>query len=138
METLKNISLYLVIAAIFLFFHKLIESEYVFNYLKNNTIQLQITILAINTAIYSFLIVELSRLANGNTPNFSSTIKELKISLWEQIILIILSFIILSLIHSSVYFAYSDYIYEFLLIFIILFTIDILRDLSFSIFELYK
>lgn len=138
MDTLKNISLYLVLAAVFLFFFKNIESEFVFTYLKSNIIQIQITILAINTAIYSFLIVEISRLSGGKGANFSNTIKELKISVWEQIGLLFISFIVLSLENSTVYFNHANFVYEFALIFVIIFTVDILRDLSFSIFELFK
>lgn len=102
MKLAKNISFFIVLAIIISLIGKGLESKFLFTYLQQNIIGLLLTLLAINTATSGLIASKIQDIVvNFPTIDFSITIKEMKKSLLEQIILIIVSVVCLLLMDSA-------------------------------------
>ena len=128
------ISLLLVVTSIFL------ESEFLFEFLKNDIILVLVTLLAINTATYGFLVSRIDDISKSVKGEFfENSIKEVKKSLLAQVRLIGIS-IVLSVIADSQLIidvcVCMKHILNFGFIIIFVIAMDILRDTGLSIFEL--
>lgn len=101
MDKAKSISFFLVLSALIVGACKLLESDYLVTYLKENLITILIALLAINTTTGSVVMTKLQEIALTKGINFSSTIHELKVSVIEQVIYIIASLLILICMDSD-------------------------------------
>lgn len=93
LEALKIISLSLVGGIFFEILSYCLKSDFLDRFLDANLIILLVALLAINGATVSIVMSKLREISDEATVNFSSTILELKKSMNEQIILILLALI---------------------------------------------
>jgi hypothetical protein len=136
MKTIKNISFFIVIALILSVTAKVLESDYLFKYLQENIIGLLITLLAINTATTGLIASKMQDLVIKYPDfDFSDTIKEMKLSLLEQIVLISISIIALLIQGSStLVFDHKELIFNTILVAVLIYAINILWDTGKGVF----
>ena len=136
MNTIKNISFYIVLGIIITFLGKFLESDFLFKYLQENIIGLLLTLLAINTATLGLIASKIQDIVVDYPKfDFSSTIKEMKTSLLEQIILICTSVITLLLLDSNkIDFAYKTDIGNVILTTVLIYSVTILWDTGKAVF----
>jgi hypothetical protein len=91
MEHAKNISLYFVIGLIVTLLANWLQSAFISTFLSENLITLLIALVAINTTTLSVVLTKIRELADQLGGDFSRTAKEMKISIAEQVILVILA-----------------------------------------------
>lgn len=135
-EHLKDISLILVISTIVVASCRYLETNFLFTYLTNNLISLLLTLLAINTATLGLIASKMQDIvADKPQFNFSKTIKEMKLSLLEQIILITVTIITLILQDSKIVIAnHKDLVSNIILVGVLIYSINILWDTGKSVF----
>ncbi|TYC14779.1 hypothetical protein ES677_05205 [Bizionia gelidisalsuginis] len=144
MNTIKNISFFIVIGIVMTILGKILDSDFLFMYLKESIIGLLLTLLAINTATSGLIASKIQDIiVNQPKIDFSDTIKEMKRSLLEQIILISLSIITLLLMDSTkLTFLFKVEISNVILVSILAYSINILWDTGKAVFviieELHK
>lgn len=140
MKLVKNISFFIVLAIIITLIGKGLESKFLFTYLQQNIIGLLLTLLAINTATLGLIASKIQDiLSNYPKFNFSTTIKEMKISLIEQIILIIVSVLSLLLMDSEkITYEYKDIIGNTILTTILIYAVNILWDTGKGVFVIIE
>ena len=135
-----RISTYCLITLVLVFGSIKLESDYLSQFLFENIVIILITLLAINTATYGFLISRLDDVTKDKTV-FNDAIDEIKKSLLIQFILIGIAIVVSVLESSSVLkpmISYHREVFDFCIVFVFVFSIDLLRDTGFSIFELRK
>lgn len=112
------------------------ESDFLFKYLQENIIGLLLTLLAINTATLGLIASKIQDIVVDYPKfDFSSTIKEMKTSLLEQIILICTSVITLLLLDSNkIDFAYKTEIGNVILTTVLIYSVTILWDTGKAVF----
>lgn len=135
-EHLKNISFIVVLSTITVIFCNYLETTFLFKYLADNLISLLLTLLAINTATLGLIASKMQDIVVDKPQfNFSRTIKEMKLSLLEQIILIIISIITLVLQDSKVVVVnHKDEISNIILVGVLIYSINILWDTGKGVF----
>ena len=139
---LKRISLMIIISiaieAICLF----LQSNFLVPFLVNKIVEIQITLIAINTATSSFIVSKLQEISKLYDRSFKSVYEEIKLSLFEQIALIVFSILCLTIRQSSLlmplFKSYLDlkYIFGVFMIFSFICSIDILRDTGAAMFNI--
>lgn len=136
MINLKNISFFFVIALAITAIGNFLNSTFLFTYLQSNIISLLITLLAINTATSGLIASKIQDFVIQNPEiDFRPTIKEMKTSLFEQIILIIISVFSLIIQNSKkIEFEFKDDICNVILITVFIYAIDILWDTGKAVF----
>jgi hypothetical protein len=137
---LKDISLFLIIAIIVNLISNLMGTDFLLNYLKGNLINIQLTLMAINTATCGLIVSKLQEIKERHKEvNVKPITKSLLDSLKEQIILIVLGAIFALIIDSkfTAQFIYSEYInfsLHTLLMAVFVNSVQILWDTGKSIF----
>ena len=136
MNTLKNISFYVVLGVLITFLGQFLESDFLFEYLKENIIGLLLTLLAINTATLGLIASKIQDIVVKYPKfDFSSTTKEMKTSLKEQIILICVSVLTLFLLDTSKYqFDYKTEVGNVIMTTVLIYSINILWDTGKAVF----
>ncbi|GIM51209.1 hypothetical protein ACI76O_01210 [Capnocytophaga cynodegmi] len=136
MDYIKDISLYVIIGIIITFSGAMLDSTFLFTYLKGNIIGVLLTLLAINTATSGLIASKIQDvLTQYPKMNFSGVIKEMKASLLEQIVLICLSVLVLLLVESSkIDFTYKNEIGNVFLVSILSHAISNLWDTGKAVF----
>lgn len=135
-EHLKNISFVLVISTILVIVCKQLETDFLFTYLANNLIGLLLTLLAINTATLGLIASKMQDILRDKPEfNFDRTIKQMKLSLLEQIVLIIISIVTLVLQSSKVLtINHKQEITDIFLVSVLIYSINILWDTGKGVF----
>jgi len=133
---IKNISFYIVIAAILTFLSYFLKSNYLFEYLSENIITILLTLLAINTATTGLIASKIQDFVlKYPKMKFSRAIKEMKLSLFEQIILIATAIIILIFKDSQIiHFVCKEQILNTILLTVLIYAINNLWDTGKSVF----
>jgi hypothetical protein len=136
MKLVKNISFFIIIAIIITFLGAILESKFLFKFLQENIISLLLILLAINTTTLGLIASKIQDIVvKIPEMDFSDTIKEMKTSLLEQIILIIASVFCLLLMDSNkISYEYKNEIGNVILISIFIYAINILWDTGKSVF----
>lgn len=133
---LKNISFYLVFSYITCLGAYYVNSNSLFTYLRENIIGLLLTLLAINTATLGLIASKMQDLLK-DFPNFSfsDSIQQMKLSLLEQIILIVSSVVII-IVHGSnmIEFPHKEFTLDALLGTVVVYSIAILWDTGKAVF----
>ena len=101
-ERLKEISFYVVVGFLLTGISKALDSAFLEEYLKVNLITLLIALLAINTTTSSVVMTKLKEIADAAGGNFKCTIEQLKLSIYEQVMLIVLAAILMILAGSKI------------------------------------
>lgn len=136
MKTLKELSFFLMIGIVVTGVAYAIKSIFIFTYLQENIISLLLTLLAINTATSGLVASKIQDIAlQYNGIDFSPTLKEMKKSLVQQIILIIIAFAVLLIVDSSIIdFLYKVEICNSILVSVFAFAVYALWDTGQSVF----
>lgn len=136
MKTVKGISFFILIGIVVTFTAYSIDSLLIFSYLKDNIISLLLTLLAINTATSGLIASKIQDISlQYKGLDFSPTIREMKKSLIEQIVLIVIAFTSLLIIDSTVIvFIHKGAICCSVLVSVFSYAIYILWDTGRSVF----
>jgi hypothetical protein len=136
----KEIFSYLLIAIIFNIISHLLGTKYLFAYLSTNIITIQITIMAISTAIRGLVVSKLQEVKNKFPETSLKPItKALLFSFKEQIFLLATSILLNTIADSKIsnkliFSEYFDFVIEVSLFFVFVYAVDILWDTGKSIF----
>lgn len=137
----------MVISLIVVLVSQAIDSKSVFVYLEENIIGLLLTLLAINIASSGLIAAKIQDiLVEFPEFDFSESLKEMKISLFEQVVLLIVCIISLILSDSSLIdFEHKSTLSNTILFSILVYAINILWDTGQAVFiiidqlqQLYK
>ena len=94
----KNICTAIIISTFFIYLQSSLTSTYISNFLKSNLITIIISLLAINIATTGIVLGKMKDIVD-NTKNktlFVKSKKEMQISIIEQVVLIVLAFMVLT------------------------------------------
>jgi hypothetical protein len=136
-EQAKNMSLFLIISIFVNWISNAIESNFIATFLSDELITLLIALVAINTTTLGVVLTKVKDISDDYTWDFSGTIKEMKLSIHEQIFLIISAIIIQIVQNSEIIKTDSPailFITQVVLIAIFFYFIYILYDTANSIF----
>lgn len=101
-ERLKEASFYLVIGVAANALSLSISSDFLAKFLNENLITILIALLAINTTTGSVVMTKLRELADKSSVDFSTTMIEIRKSILEQVVLIIVALVISVLLGSKI------------------------------------
>lgn len=140
MRFVQNISFHIVLASIISIISYVLKSDFLFTYLQENIIGLLLTLLAINTATLGLIASKIQDMLDKYPKiNFSNTIREMKYSLSEQIVLIIISVISLTLLKSEILiFNFKDLVFNTLLVGVLTYSVSILWDTGKGVFVIIE
>ncbi|WP_228235073.1 hypothetical protein [Allomuricauda sp. M10] len=116
-----------------------LKSDFLSTFIEEDLVGLLLTLLAINTATSTVISSKLEDIAQRTGADFSDVVKEIKFSLIEQIVMIILSIILLISLKSSFLLQSIDHIgfvINLALSTILIYSIEILRDTGVTIFDI--
>ena len=114
-----------------------VESGFLINFLKEELITILIALLAINTTTGSIVMTKLRDISDSTGVSFSSTIRELRLSIFEQLIFIIVGIVVLVCLDSKVVMelhSQLENILNILLISVFIASLHNLYDTASSIF----
>lgn len=137
MAIVKNICLYIVLSVSINFVSLELESKFLIKFLEGNLITLLVALLAINTTTMSIVMVKLRELKDKFGINFDNTLSSLRISVYEQVLLIPLSIFLLVVRDSSIIttcLKHSQFVLDTLLIATFTYAVHILFDNARSVF----
>lgn len=134
---LRSTFISLGIACSFQFVFSQIQSNFVFEFLKSNITNLQVALLAVNTATLGIVLTKIRELIDkiGRNEAFETTRQEMMLSIKEQVTLVGVSLFLLALATAKtqpVYF--SDDVFQTLLLASFIYSLLILYDTAKSIF----
>ncbi|MDQ8749262.1 hypothetical protein CMU71_03830 [Elizabethkingia anophelis] len=140
MRLVKNISFFLIIGFIITKICECLKSEFLFKYLQDNIIGLLLTLLAINTATLGLIASKIQDfIEKYEGMSFVKTIKEMKFSLKEQVVLIGLSIVVLILLKSEIInFEFKDTLCNSVLVSVLLYSVVILYDTGKAVFVIIE
>jgi hypothetical protein len=136
-DVLKTTFTSLGVAAVAQFFLYQIQSTFVFDFLKSNITNLQVALLAVNTATLGIVLTKIREIIDetGQRGTFDATRGEMLLSIKEQISLITVSLFILALDSGrALPIAVSSQIFQAALIASFIYSIFILYDTAKSVF----
>ncbi|PQJ31911.1 hypothetical protein BST92_08215 [Nonlabens arenilitoris] len=140
LDQIKDIALYLVLGLIINLLSFFLANDYLVNYLLDNLITVQLTLLAINTATSGLVVSKMQDIKKENPHlDLKPISKSLLDSLKEQIILIVVAIALLIIIDSQItekleYAKYFDFGLEVILICVFINSVQILWDTGKAIF----
>jgi hypothetical protein len=137
MNYFKNALFFIFISIVLNGIAILLKSDFLGAYLTNNIITILITLLAINIATSSIIIIKLQEITGNKHLFFKLTYRELSKSLVEQIVLIVISIVLLMLRDSETLNTHVYYFIEIidtLLLAIFINEIQILFDTGKTVF----
>lgn len=136
MKLIKDISFYVCIAIIISLIAEVLSFKFLFNYLRQNVIGVLLAMLTINITMLVLIASKIhDTLIQYPKLNFSNTKKEMKISLLEQAILILLSIICqLILDNSKISYEDKDFAVNTILITVLIYAVSILWDTGRAVF----
>jgi hypothetical protein len=142
MEIIKNICLYTIIGLVVTITSWWLRSDYLANFLHSQIVNISITLVAITSAVRGLILGKITDLSKDREDlNFDSTFKELRISLYEQIVMIFISLVLLMLAQGKRFLIYADehgqVIVDSLLTAIFIYQIYIVFDSSKAIIDIY-
>lgn len=140
MSIVKNICLCCVIAFVFNLFEVCLKSNFIDSFMTGQIIGIQLSLMAITIATYTFIISKLEELSKEHPKSFAKTYHALKGAMIEQLYCIGISVILLILKESDILknieFEYSDLIINTLISTVFVYVIDILKDVGLAVFIL--
>lgn len=140
MNVVKNICLCLVLALGFNVLEICLKSSFIDNFMTEQIIGIQLSLMAITIATYTFIISKLEELSKEHPDSFNKTYKALKGAMIEQLYCIGITVFLLILKYSyflkSLEFQYFDLIINTLISTVFIYAIDILKDVGLAVFVL--
>lgn len=140
-EHAKNISLFLIIGLLVTLLAKWLQSVFISTFLSENLITLLVALVAINTTTLSVVLTKIREISDQLGGDFSRTAKEMKLSIAEQVVLVILA-VLTQVIGSSSLINHSypiiGFISDVILVSIFSYAIYILYDTANSVFVILQ
>ncbi|WP_068689636.1 hypothetical protein [Culturomica massiliensis] len=140
MNVVKNICVCLVLALAFNVFEICLKSSFIDNFMTEQIIGIQLSLMAITIATYTFIISKLEELSKEHPDSFNNTYKALKGAMIEQLYCIGISVVLLILKKSEVLrnieFQYFNLVINTLISTVFIYAIDILKDVGLAVFIL--
>ncbi len=137
MKLIKNISFYIILGFLLTLLSWGLESQYLYKFLKENIVSLLITILAINIATLGLITSRIQDILNKYDVDFKDTTKEMKILLYEQVTLIFISIVSLTIFEGNIItYENKNLILEGILNTVLIYSINILLDAGKAVFIL--
>lgn len=124
-------------ACVVQFFLHQIQSDFIFNFLKSNITNLQVALLAVNTATLGIVLTKIREIIDktGQRAEFESTRNEMLLSIKEQIALVAASLIIAALESAkNPLISVPSAIFQATLIASFIYSISVLYDTAKSVF----
>lgn len=124
-------------ACIVQFFLHQIQSDFIFNFLKSNITNLQVALLALNTATLGIVLTKIREIIDktGQRAEFQSTRNEMLLSIKEQIALVATSLIIIAFESAkNISIAVPSEVFQTTLIASFIYSIIVLYDIAKSVF----
>ena len=119
----------------------MVNSDFLSGFLSQNLVTLLIALVAINTTTLSVVLTKVREISDKLGGNFNRTAKEMKISIIEQVVLIVIA-IIIQIIRASkilqVQFSSINFIADVILVAILSYALYILYDTANSIFVILE
>lgn len=141
-EHIKNGALFLVISAIVQALSAWLQSDFIETFMKGNLITLLLALMAINTTTISVIMTKLREISDDSGIDFSQTIKAMKESITEQVVLLVIAVLVLMLQSSAMLASVwngINTITTVLLITTFLYAVQILYDTAQGVFVIaYK
>jgi len=139
---IKNGCVFLVLGFLMTGFCYLIKSDFLATFLHQNIISLTITLIAITSAVRAIILSKLTEIKLSNKHiDFSETFKELKISVYEQVAMIVISILTIAvgdsklIINNSVVTAF--FITNTILTGALFYSIYILYDTAIAVIDIF-
>lgn len=140
-DYIKNFCLYIVIGLIFYSTSVWLQSDFLSKYMDENLITLLVALLAINTTTISVIMTKLRDITEKNKVDFTKTIKALRVSIIEQVIILAIAAVMLLLKSSIVIknaWIYAEFVLNVLLIATFVWAIHVLYDTANGVFVILK
>ncbi|NTU50021.1 MAG: hypothetical protein HGA87_03880 [Desulfobulbaceae bacterium] len=100
-DIFKTICMSIVLGVVLIVLSLVLDSDFIFGFLSKDLISLLVALMAINTTTMGVIMGKLKEIADQQDVDFSSTIKEMKVSVYEQVVLIIVAILLLVLKRSN-------------------------------------
>jgi len=140
-EHAKTISLFVVIGLVVTMLANRLQSSFISTYLSENLITLLIALVAINTTTLSVVLTKIREISDQLGGDFSRTAKEMKVSIAEQVFLVVLA-VVVQVISSSTLinngYPWITFISEVIMVSIFAYAIYILYDTANSVFVILQ
>jgi hypothetical protein len=141
MDYVKNISFFLIIGLAVNLLVGWLKSDFLTSFLSANLITLLIALVAINTTTLSVVLTKVRELADKLGGNFDRTAKEMRISIIEQLVLIVAA-ILIQIVRASeilkIQFPAINFISDVALVAVLAYALYILYDTANSVFVILK
>lgn len=141
MKVVKDIALYIVISFLVNLFSESFESNFLSQFLESNLITIQITLMAITIATYTFIIARLQDLSQNDLTKFNKTLDSMKLAIVHQLLGIGFALVLLILKASQEVislFEKCEFVIDILLTVMFLWAIFILKDVGDLVFLVSK
>lgn len=136
----KTVCVCIVIALVINIINNILESCFLNSFLTNQLIVIQLSIMAITIATYSFIITKLEELSLNNPGCFKKTYDALKTTILEQLTCIILTTMLLIIKESRLLvkmeICWFSFVVNTCISSVIIYAINILRDVGMAVFVL--
>lgn len=141
MGKIKDVIFYLAIGYTVVGISSWLDSHFLHDWLKQDLITLLVALLAINTTTSSVIMTKLKEIADKSGVDFSATIGQLKNSIFEQIIFVVIAAVVLILVGSQKILAMHilvEFILDGILAAVFVAAIHNLSDTASSIFVILR
>ena len=137
---IKNISFYIIIGFIITLLSTYLKSDFLFKYLQDNIIGLLLTLLAINTATLGLIASKIQDMLEKHPKiSFENTVREMKFSLTEQVVLVGISIVVLIVLDSEItVFQFKKVALNTILVSVLTYSINILWDTGKAVFVIIE
>lgn len=132
---------FLVLATVATICNSYLDSEFLLNYLQANIVTILIAFLGVSVATLSIVSAKLKEVMDKYNADMSSTIRNLRFSIKEQLFYITFGVILSVLIHSSIFmesYEKSSEIMEVLFIYIFIASLYNLYDTANAVFVIFE
>lgn len=141
LNRIKDITFFIVLGAGLLLLNKVLGSDFIITFLRKDLVTILIALFAINTTTFGLILTGLKDINANGKGDFESTIAELKLSITEQVICIVIAVIVMSVMDGCWYKFASDYIkyiFEICLTSVFVAALHNLHDTATAIFIILK
>jgi len=139
---IKNSCVFIVLGILMTSFCYLIKSDFLATFLHQNIISLTITLIAITSAVRAIILSKLTEIKLSNKQiDFSGTFKELKISIYEQVAMIVISILAITIGDSKLLICNpnipTSFIVNSILTAVLFYSIYILYDTAIAVIDIF-
>lgn len=139
---LKNSCIFIVLGVLMTCFCYFIKSEFLATFLHQNIISLTITLIAITSAVRAIILSKLTEIKIAHKEiDFSETFKELKISIYEQVAMIMISIFVITIGDSKLIVneitSIAPFVVNSILTAVLFYSVYILYDTAIAVIDIF-